>query len=197
MNVRVITGTDPETVVSLAAVKAHLVVTHTDDDVLIAAYRDAAVGHLDGPEGYLGRAIGEQTLELRLDSFGGDVACGVIALPYPPFVSLDSVKYLDGEGVEQTLATEVYEVTGPPGRKVLRAAYNQSWPTARDTAEAVRIQYAAGYETSPPAIVAAVLLMVGDLYANREPTVTGTIAAAIPMSLSVERLLAPFRVWSI
>lgn len=45
----------------------------------------------------------------------------------------------------------------------------------------------------PPAITAAILLMAGHLYANREGVVTGTIATALP--LSVQFLLSPYRVW--
>lgn len=52
-----------------------------------------------------------------------------------------------------------------------------------------------GYELPlPPAVAAAILLMAGHLYANREAVVTGTIATALP--LSVQFLLAPYRVWA-
>lgn len=44
-----------------------------------------------------------------------------------------------------------------------------------------------------PAVTAAVLLLAGHLYANREAVVTGTISTALP--LSVQFLLAPHRVW--
>lgn len=44
------------------------------------------------------------------------------------------------------------------------------------------------------AVTAAVLLMAGHLYANREAVVVGTISAALP--LSVQFLLAPYRVWA-
>ena len=46
----------------------------------------------------------------------------------------------------------------------------------------------------PPAVVAAILLLGGHLYENREAVVTGTIATALP--LSVQFLVAPFRVWA-
>lgn len=46
----------------------------------------------------------------------------------------------------------------------------------------------------PGAVVAAILLMAGHLYANREAVVTGTISTALPMS--VQFLLAPYRVWA-
>jgi len=46
----------------------------------------------------------------------------------------------------------------------------------------------------PAAVTAAILLMAGHLYANREAVVTGTISTALP--LSVQFLLAPYRVWA-
>ena len=45
----------------------------------------------------------------------------------------------------------------------------------------------------PAAVSAAILLMAGHLYANREAVVTGTISTALP--LSVQFLLAPYRAW--
>lgn len=44
------------------------------------------------------------------------------------------------------------------------------------------------------AVTAAVLLMAGHLYANREAVVVGTGSAALP--LSVQFLIAPYRVWA-
>ena len=43
------------------------------------------------------------------------------------------------------------------------------------------------------AITAAILLIGGHLFENREAVVTGTIATALPMA--VESLLAPYRRW--
>jgi hypothetical protein len=45
-----------------------------------------------------------------------------------------------------------------------------------------------------PAVTAAILIMAGHLYANRETVVTGTISTELPMS--VQFLLAPHRVWA-
>lgn len=50
-----------------------------------------------------------------------------------------------------------------------------------------------GEQPVTAAITAAVLLMGGHLFENREAVVTGTIATALP--LAVESLLAPYRRW--
>jgi uncharacterized phiE125 gp8 family phage protein len=193
----------PEPFVELATVKAHLRVDHDDDDTLIEAYIAAACAHIDGPGGWLERAIGVQTLEVRSDTFSAP-GCNTLDLPFPPVIDVVSVNYLDAEGAEQTLDAADYAVTGG---YTLRPAYDGAWPTVLGYADAVRIQYRAGYVVDPVAdplvaaipaqITAAVLLMVGDLYQNRETTIPKDGATAIPMSTTVERLLAPFRWWAL
>jgi uncharacterized phiE125 gp8 family phage protein len=198
MNLLVITA--PEHFVSLDEAKAHLrleVGSPGVDDGLITAYLAAACAHIDGPAGWLGRAIGVQTLEYRRDAF-----CETIPLPFPPLIDVVSVKYLDVDGIEQTVTSTDYAVTGPA---TLRTAYDVSWPSPRTYADAVRIRYRAGYVADPLAdplvaavpapIKAAVLLMVGDLYENRETVAEGA-PAPVEMSMTVERLLSPYRVWS-
>lgn len=198
MTVVVITA--PARLVSLVAAKAHLRVEHDDEDELIGACLDAACNHIDGPAGWLGRAIGLQTLELRLDDFAGDDGCGRLRLPYRPVIDVVSLSYVDADGVLQALLAADWSLTGG---QYLRPAWSTAWPTPRPEPEAVRLRYRAGYvvdpgadpleAATPAAIDAAVKLMVGDLYANRETVATGSVSA-VPMSLTVERLLAPYRV---
>lgn len=185
----VVVVTPPTHGLDLDLVKAHLRVDHDDDDALIGAYVDAAVSHIDGPHGWLDRAVWPQTLELRQDVFGSPTR-----LPYGPATAITSVKYVDPNGTEQTLASNQYVLTSAGD---LDLAYNAAWPTLRGDAEGVRIRYAAGYASLPPAILSAVLLMVGDLYAFRETAQVGSVAGRIPMSTAVEQLLAPFRCWSV
>lgn len=189
---RVFVVTPPEPVISLSEAKEHLRVRHGDEDTLIEAYVAAATGHIDGPDGWLGRAIGVQTLEMRLPAFG---TCGWIALPYRPAIEMVSVKYVDDAGESTTLNSDQYELSGG----MLRPAWPSSFPAAawRGAAgETVQIQWKAGHADLPPAIRAAILLMVGDLYANRETAVVGTVTQSIAMSTTVENLLAPFRVFA-
>lgn len=188
MSVVVVTG--PTHGISLTTVKAHLRVDHTDDDALIAAYVSAAVGHIDGPYGWLDRAVFPQTLELRQNVFGSVP----IRLPYGPATAITSIKYVDPDGAEQTVSSADYVLTNDG---LVDLAYNASWPNLRGDAEGVRIRYTAGFATLPPAILSAILLMVGDLYAFRETAQVGSVAGRIPMSAAVENLLAPFRAWSV
>ncbi len=192
---RVVVITPPEPVVTIDEAKRHLKQDSDDDADLIKSYVAAATQHLDGPDGYLNRAIGVQTLEARADVF-----CDAMVLPYPPLIDIVSVKYLDGEGTEITLLPSFYETRGT----LIGSAFGKRWPSVAAHPESVRIQYRAGYlprtvsdaqvATVPEPIKAAILLMTGDLYRNRS-TVTDKAAQAVPMSTTVETLLDPFRIY--
>jgi uncharacterized phiE125 gp8 family phage protein len=184
--VRVTVVTPPQPFVTLDEAKEHLRVLDEDSDALIEAYIAAACAHIDGPDGWLGRAIGVQELEVRGAFFGG---CRW-TLPFPPVIEVTGVTYLDSDGAEQTLATDQYEVRG---REIV-PAYGITWPSVRSDRESVRVAYSAGYDEVPAPIKAAVLLMVGDMFAFRETAAVGITIGAIPMSTTVEYLLSPYRV---
>lgn len=185
---RVFVVTPPDPVVTLEEAKRHLKVDGDDEDVEIAAFIAAATGHIDGPDGWLGRALGVQILEARTD-----VWCGYqVSLPFPPVLELVSISYLDNEGTEQMADLADLDLLG---RNLVAAGSSWPWDGGSRRRESLRIRYRAGYETLPPAIRAAILLMVGDLYRNRD-SVAFTVATAIPMSTTVESLLAPFRIYT-
>lgn len=182
-------------IVSTADLKAHLRVEHTAEDTLIAAYGAAAVAHLEGADGWLGRALAEQTWELKLDDFCG----GEIRLPLPPLVSVESVKYYDASDVLQTLSTAAYQVIGVNGNQPGKVAlnYGYSWPTVRIKREAVVVRFKVGYldpaiNALPTPISQALKLLVGHWYVQREPVLVGSIAEELP--LTVKALLAPYQV---
>lgn len=199
---RVVVVTPPEPVVSLEEAKLRLRVDHDNDDELIEALVAAATQHVDGPTGWLGRAIGEQTLELRLDRFGSKA----IGLPFRPIIGIDSVTYLDDSGADVDLA-EGDGWRWSPGSHLLLPPYNQSWPSGRCDADAVRIRYRAGYNGEdfdaggtgpvPEPIRTAIMLYAGVWYENREETLTGLTVAALPPHVGAEALLMTYRLWSV
>ena len=73
--------TPPAPIVTLEEAKAHLRVDHADEDALITAVVATATAWLDGPDGWLGRALGEQMLEVDFPA-DGDPADR--AYPCPP-----------------------------------------------------------------------------------------------------------------
>lgn len=185
-------------VVSLEEMKAHLRVDFDDDDALIGAMISAVTQHLDGRDGDLGRALIDQTSELRMAWFPR-----VVRLPLPPFIEVEAIEYLDGSGARQTFAAEKYSVTGAGGRGMVHLAPGQCWPTLPcDRPEPAIVRFRAGYldggvsppEANVPApIKAAIKLMAGTLYQNREHVVIGQTAIEIPWA--ADALLRPYRVY--
>jgi uncharacterized phiE125 gp8 family phage protein len=181
--------------VSAGEAKAHLRVSHSGDDSQIATYLAAAVERIDGHAGILGRCLVTQTWK---QPFDGWPVLGVFRLPFPN-VDADSVvvSYLDALADEQDLPDSQYEVLeDAEGVFVsLRAAFT-SPSLEDDRAAPVWVTFDAGYgdaEDVPAPIKAAILLMVGDLYDNREDTVVGTSLDVRPLPRGVDALLAPYR----
>ncbi len=185
MRVTVVTPPDP--VVSLAEAKDHLRVRHTAEDALITGMVAAATSHIDGPGGWLGRAVGVQTLEAALPTWS---AAENFTLPYPPLIDIVSITYRDAQRQTVTVPADRYEVIDG----LVEAVGDVAWGSARGADNGLRVRYQAGYAILPASIRAAILLMVGDLYRNRD-TVTAVQASSIPMSTSVDYLLSPFRIF--
>ena len=164
-----------ETPVSLSEAKLHLRVDGEVEDTLVAALIEAATGHIDGPNGTLGRAIMSQTWSQEYSAFGGD-----LVLPFGPVKSVTSVTY-DGETFSD------YRLLSDGRGAFLRVNDDTSWPS---NAGPVTVTFVAGVDDAPAAIKAAVLLHIGTLYEYRE-----TLAEKVSPSRAYEALLAPYRVW--
>lgn len=188
----------PQPFISLDLACKHLRVSDPGKDVLIQLYIAATCSHIDGPLTWLKRSIGEQLIEHRVDSFGCE-----ISLPGRPIIEIDAVEYIDGDGVLQDLDPAAYQLTG----HVLRPAFGTSFPVVRGDVDGVRVRYLAGYSDPtdtnaeagggiPKSLIAATLIMLGDLWKNPDSTVEGTISTKINMSTTVEALLQPFQVWA-
>lgn len=182
-------------VLQLADVKAHLRVQADDtgEDALIAAYLAAAVAMIDGPQG-IGVALLRQTWRLTLEAWPCD---GRIFLPLGPVQSVAAIKYVDPAGVQQTLDPSAYVVDFGRRPALASPAFGTSWPPARPQSNAVTVDFACGYTDAasiPAPITAALKLMVGDLYANREGVVIDASRVTVIENPTVDRLLAPYRV---
>jgi len=166
--------------------------THPDDS-LVTSLIKAARQHIDGKDGLLSRALITQTWELQLDEF----PVSEIRIPLPPLQSVSSVKYNDLAGIEQTVLSTDYVVdtVTPPGWVLL--VTGKSWPETMETPNAVRVRFVAGYGDAaavPEPIKAAMKLLIGHLYENREAVTVGVNSQELPMA--VHALLSPFEFWT-
>lgn len=183
MALRLQTGPTTEPV-TLTEAKLHLKVDTTADDNLIT---DLIVAAREAAEQECGRAFLEQTWRKTLDEFPD-----AIELENPPILSVTSVKYIDEDGVQQTLGTASYQVDteNEPGRIV--PAYGYDWPDIRDQPNAVEVIYKAGFTAVPKAIKQWILIRIGTDYANRQSVAFGNVAAV--ESKFADRLLDRYRV---
>jgi uncharacterized phiE125 gp8 family phage protein len=151
--------------ITLEEAKDHLRVDGTDDDALIS---DLITAARKRAEKFQRRAFITQTWTVFLDEFPV-----WIRLPKPPLQSVTSVKYLDTDGVQQTLASADYRVDTKSVPARITPAWNESWPSTRAVTNAVEIEMVVGYGAAtvvPEEARAAIKIYLGGLYENREPT---------------------------
>lgn len=191
MGLRLITGPTASPV-SLAEAKAHLRVYGTEDDGLIAGYLMAATQSAEKQTNLL---LGEQTWELTIDQWPSSVwgSGGVIRLPRSPVQSVTSISYVDADGVTQTVLAGDYVLDANVQPAAIYPVFGKTWPAARPQANAVAVRFVVGYTQIPEPIRAAILLLVGHFYENREAVIVGQAPSELPMG--VESLLFPFRVF--
>lgn len=163
--------TPPELVVSVAEAKANLRVDHDEDDALIEGLIRAAMAFA---QRYLSYPVGAQTFDLVLDAFPSSE----IGIPYP-LASVDSVSYVDADGVTQIVTADNY-VADPSGWIVPAV----DWPSSMSVINAVTVRFTTS-EAVPDDVRQAILLLVGHYYEHREAA--GDDVKAIP--LGVEMLL--------
>lgn len=164
-----------ETILPLADAKAHLRVTHSSEDALIEALRDAAIGHV---ERVAGVALASGTWRWTLRNFPA-----YIDLPMGPVTAVDSVTYSDADGLVQTyLSARLVD-----GR-ILPAA-SGSWPTAYDS---VTVEFTAGLASSSdaPELLAAVMLLLGHYYIHREAASQDSVSE---VPLAFDALIQTYR----
>ena len=164
----------------------------TDQDpeleLLIQAMRERA-------ESYTGRRFVDRDLELDLDCWPSRS----IELPVAPVVAINYVRYIDVDGVLQTLYDATVsptvgadlvaiDIKSQPAR--IQPAYSQAWPSLRGgDYNAVQVGFTAGYGTGgspedlspiPAAVKLWMRARLATLYENRETIIVGTIVNELP-----------------
>jgi uncharacterized phiE125 gp8 family phage protein len=169
---RLVTGPTVEPLTA-AELKDQSRISHGEEDVLLERLIAAARSHV---EKITRRALITQTWQLTLDRF----PChAVIYVPRPPLIAVSSITYLDEDGTEQTVDSDDYRVDdqSQPGR--IEPAYGESWPTTRDTINAVEVTHTAGYGATaadvPEDLRHAIALLAGHYYEHREAALAGNL----------------------
>jgi uncharacterized phiE125 gp8 family phage protein len=185
-------GADP---LSLAEAKAHLRVTSTDEDGLIAGYILAAREFVEN-DTHL--KLITQTLDYTIDDGWPCVMVNGrlktrIEFPVKPVASVSSVSYVDTNGAVQALSSDQYVLRNNGPVHFIEPAYGAAWPDVRSQTAAITVRFVAGWELSavPNPILQALRLLVSHQYENREPMNIGNIVT--PIDLAVEAFLSPYR----
>lgn len=216
-----LTQAPAEEPITLAEAKLHLRVTDSGDDTLISMLISAARIHA---ENVCRRVFVTQKWDLFLDAFPFYTYYGVIPgyvpvdqlpaawmtmrnyavrfrgskidIPFPRLQSVDVVKYIDANGVMQTMDPSAYVVDAISEPGVLTPAAGTYWPDTLNTTNAVQISFTAGYGGAidvPAGIKSWILLRVGALYENREEVSVATRVTVQELPY-VDTLLDPYRI---
>lgn len=175
--------------VTLVETKAHLRVDIADDDSMITRMITAARVKL---EDYLGRKFITQTVKQYEDALPNSYQKIRIA----PIQSITSIEWTNEAGVATAVDSALYYL-GNGERIWLKT--NSTWPSTTDLrAGGIVYTVVAGYGltagTVPTPIRQAMLLLIGDLYENREATVLGPARSATPViTFGVEALVSNYR----
>jgi uncharacterized phiE125 gp8 family phage protein len=165
---------------NLVEAKTFLRVDSDADDTLISALISAAREYA---EHYTQTTLASAVYELALDAFPVDA----IELPNAQAVEVESVKYTDAAGAEQTLDPAAYVLSDYGMTPFIYPV--QSWPPTAPTRNAVRIRYAveaSGTASGFAAARAAMLELVAHFYESREDA--GTVPPCVLRLLDVVKV---------
>jgi hypothetical protein len=131
---RAIVITPPEPIVTPADIAG----AHAADDAGVAAIIQAVTEEIDGPDGWLGLCLGEQTLQLSLEGW----PCDALRLPCGPILSIESIRYLDRDNAEIPVAAPNYSLRDG----ILEFDLSWSKPSLSRRTGPIRIRYVAGHD---------------------------------------------------
>lgn len=128
--------------VDLVLIKKNMVIDGDHMDDIVTGWAKGVIAKL---EHEIGQCLMAQTWRVTLDAFEAE-----IALPHP-VIGVVAVKYIDGAGVEQVLATDAYRVRAARYASTLVPGRGKSWPATLADTDVVTIEVQCGFGTSPAA----------------------------------------------
>lgn len=163
--------------VDLAIMKAHLRVLHSDEDGIIQAYTNAAKTWV---EQYCSIVLDPCTV---IESIKPSKADEIFRLSVGLTATISGAEYIDQSGIDTPINSDdlIVSQTEP-----IRIMHKNGWDTS---VSHVSVYYNTGYTTAnmPDPIKIAIMLIVGDMYDNRQDSVKSLPSAA-------EHLLYSFRI---
>ena len=164
--------------VSLTEAKSHLKVDTSADDTYITSIIKAAT---QLSEEYTNRFFIDTVIEQTCSSFAD-----LQTLFKSKVSAVASVKYYDSDNSSQTLDSAIYDVQLNYEPAQIQLADNQNFPSITKRNDAVVARYTVGYGSAasdvPEIIKQAILLTIGNFYANRQSVITGRIATELPQN---------------
>ena len=137
-------------------------------------------------EGIAGYAFIQQRIAAHPDA--SELASGVINLPRPPVIEIESVTLHGADGTDSE--TDDYELDGEEARLYLPGVQIAQLRRMNP----VTIVYVAGAETCPELARQAMHLLIGHWYQNRESVQTGAVAA-VEIEQTTRAILRQYKRW--
>lgn len=174
---------------TLGEAKLHLRMDHDTDDTLIAALIAAAREHA---EAFCRRPFVSRMYTATFSRF--PERGRPLILPMPGVTTVSAVSYADQNNATVSMTGSDYRLVRGPTHHTLELPPSVgTWPWTALRGDAVTVVYTAGYGYAndvPRGIRAAMLLLVGHLYENRE-AVSKDAGSELP--LGMQAILFPFR----
>jgi len=170
-------------IANIEKVKRFMRVTDNyQDDIILMLLNSAIQKAEDITNRQLG---GVANFTLYLDSFPK-----ILKLPRPPFIELESIKYMTSNGlVELDSGSYIIDDKG----EVTEIEFNSIIPLSCDR-NSIQVSYQSGYEILPAPIESYIFNHVSTHYEHRESTVIGASVTQLDMGF-IENLLDSYRVY--
>ena len=177
--------------ISLAEAAEYLVDV-TEDAALAALVRQTVML----AESFIGGPLISRQFTATADTFSSKT----IVITKQPVRSIDSIKYYDADGVQQTISAADYHVVLGnhlhPARIV--PAVGKSWPSTWTLPGAVLITFTAGWGTTwndvPEDLRAAVLRMMAHFHEHRGDDDADTLTGDMTLPATARQMLLYYRV---
>jgi uncharacterized phiE125 gp8 family phage protein len=181
---------------TLEEVKQQCRVDAVDDDAFLGRCIKAAREMVEGPDG-AGIALMAASWEMKMDCFPAEVH-----IPMGPVLSVDSIEYADGAGMNQTLDSADFQWRKGKFEARIKPAHGKSWPSTRGQFDAVTVTFKAGYPGTnadtvdrkmiPESLRVAMMMLIAHWNENRETSVVGKMPADV--AFGFESIMNQFRV---